>query len=57
VKALVAALVAAGAVWWASYALAEVWEVELETIGTLVIGALPAAYGAAIRILQVKKND
>jgi hypothetical protein len=56
-KAAVAALVAAGAVWWASYALSEVWEVELETVGTLVIGALPAAYGAAIRILQVKKSD
>jgi len=56
-KAAVAALVAAGAVWWASYAQSEVWEVELETIGALVIGALPAAYGAATRILQVNKSD
>lgn len=54
-KALVAAGIAAGAVWWASYVQADVWELELETVGILVIGALPAAYGAAIRILQVGK--
>jgi hypothetical protein len=56
-KALVAAVIAAGAVWWASYVQADVWELELETVGILVIGALPAAYGAAIRVLQVKKAN
>jgi hypothetical protein len=56
-KALVAAVIAAGAVWWASYVQADVWELELETVGILVIGALPAAYGAAIRVLQVGKVE
>lgn len=56
-KALVAGGIAAGAVWWASYVQADVWELELETVGILVIGALPAAYGAAIRVLQVGKVE
>lgn len=53
-KGLAAALVAAGAVWWAGYVQVDVWELDLETVGILVIGALPAAYGAGIRILQTK---
>jgi len=53
--ALVAALIAAGAVWWASYVEAEVWELELETAGVMAIAALPAAYGAAIQVLREKK--
>jgi hypothetical protein len=50
-----AALVAAGAVWWTGYVKVDVWQWELGTVGTLVIGALPAAYGAATGVLQAKK--
>jgi hypothetical protein len=54
---VVAALFAAGAVWWSSYGDAEVWEWELDTWGPLFIGALTAAYGAATGALQAKKSS
>jgi len=54
--ALFAAVVAAGVVWWTSYLKVDTWKWELETVIALVVGAAPAAYGAAIGALQVKPD-
>lgn len=57
--AVVLGFIAAGAVWKTGYVDAELWKIELKTVLALIIGALPAAFGAAVGSLKtvVKPQD
>lgn len=52
--AVFAVLVAVAAIWVASYVEPEVWEPDAASIVALLLGALPAAFGAATGVLAVK---
>lgn len=54
--AIVATAVAAGAVWKGAYLDAEVWKLDFKAFFTLMIGMIPAAFGAAVAAF-VKKDS